>query len=399
MQQLMEFKAARPSATTTKAARLRACVPSLTILVLLITDTCAAARPKCLLHVGPHKTGTTTLQSALQAHANLLQQDGWHQPQRQQFSATYPGAKHFANVGLFLQGDNPNSKAPVWQHFLSWIRARVRANESIVLSSETLGKASVNRSLLASVLAPFKTTVVVGYRIFFDWILSVIRESTYQAGRDMDAINKSMLESLPLSRSLHAMVICKVYGRCALEKVYYGESTVYRSCDYFTDCRARSIYFTDDVMRAYAQHFDDTRLLPIGSHMVKTFVCSFMSAPLTCASLHKRPAKMMNVRALPPPPPPTSGLDAGLCASPGGCVHPDVRNMLLARAYSSAMELAPFLTLQLNETELGIRLDALGLCFCAPRRKPDPAPRLRAPTPGRSHGPSPWRHAVPKPPS
>jgi len=35
--------------------------------------------------------------------------------------------------------------------------------------------------------------------------------------------------------------------------------------------------------------------------------------------------------------------------------------MLLARAYSSAMELAPFLTLQLNETELGIRLDALGL--------------------------------------
>ena len=119
----------------------------------------------------------------------------------------------------------------------------------------------------------------------------------------MDAVNKSMLESLPLSRSLHAMVICKVYGRCALEKVYYGESTVYRSCDYFTDCRARSIYFTDDVMRAYAQHFDDTRLLPIGSHMVKTFVCSFMSAPLTCASLHKRPAKMMNVRALPPPPP------------------------------------------------------------------------------------------------
>lgn len=104
----------------------------------------------------------------------------------------------------------------------------MRANESIVLSSETLGKASVNRSLLASVLAPFKTTVVVGYRIFFDWILSVIRESTYQAGRDMDAVNKSMLESLPLSRSLHAMVICKVYGRCALEKVYYGESTVYR---------------------------------------------------------------------------------------------------------------------------------------------------------------------------
>ena len=46
----------------------------------------------------------------------------------------------------------------------------------------------------------------------------------------------------------------------------------------------------------------------------------------------------------------------------------EIRTMLLARAMSSARELTLLLPLQrfiiLNETELGIRLDSLGLCFC-----------------------------------
>merc|ERR1719444_716848 len=40
------------------------------------------AKPKCILHVGPPKTGTTSLQFMLNEHAAMLRQsDGWHQPQ------------------------------------------------------------------------------------------------------------------------------------------------------------------------------------------------------------------------------------------------------------------------------------------------------------------------------
>ena len=330
-----------PSAATAKTARVCASVPMLTIIFLLRVATCAA-RPKCFLHVGPHKTGTTTLQTALYTHAYLLEQDGWHQPSRNQFSQENQGPKQFASVAFSIQKDEPNESA-VWQSFEGWISARVRRNESIVLSSEELDRRSVQRSLLASVLAPFETTVVVGYRIFFDWILSLYREigdrQHHIAGGVVVAADKNM----PLSRWLTPSIISGY------------------------DSTFNDRYFTDDLMRAYARHFDDIRVLPLSSATVTTLVCAFMGAHRTCASLIKKPAEVRNVRARPPPLPAAPGLHAGICMSQGGCLDRQIRTMLLTRAYRGATEIAslphspPLVT---NRTELDVQLDALGLCFC-----------------------------------
>lgn len=315
-------------------------MPLLTIVFLLRV---CAARLKCLLHVGPHKTGTTTLQTALYRHADLLSKDGWHQPSKDRFSQECQGPKQFGCISFFLQQDQPNVTAPVWQSFQAWIRKRVRRNESIVLSSEELDRQSVNRSLLASVLAPFKTTVVVGYRIFFDWLLSLYRQTGnrehYIAGGVLVAADKNMT----LSRWLTPSIISGY------------------------DSTFNDRYFTDDLIRAYARHFDDIRVLPLSSATVTTLVCAFMGAHRTCASLIEKPAEVMNVRVRPPSPPASPGLDAGVCVSQGGCLDRDIRTMLLTRAYHSAIKIASLPqspSLVSNRTELDIRLDALGLCFC-----------------------------------
>jgi len=40
----------------------------------------AGALPECILHVGPPKMGSTSLQGMLRHHVVMLQSDGWHQP-------------------------------------------------------------------------------------------------------------------------------------------------------------------------------------------------------------------------------------------------------------------------------------------------------------------------------
>ena len=331
----------RPSAATAKTARVRASVPLLTIVFLLRVATCAA-RPKCFLHVGPHKTGTTSLQTALYTHACLLEQDGWHQPSRNQFSQEHQGPKQFANVAFSIQQDEPNASA-VWQSFQGWISARLRRNESIVLSSEELDRRSVKRSLLASVLAPFETTVVVGYRMFFDWMLSLYRQTGNRPHRVAGGVPVAADKNMTLSRWLTPSIISGY------------------------DSTFNDRYFTDDLMRAYAQHFDDIRVLPLSSATITTLVCAFMGAHRTCASLIEKPAEVMNVRVSPPPPPAAPGLHDSVCISQGGCLDRQIRTMLLTRAYRGATEIASFPhspPLVSNRTELDIQLDALGLCFC-----------------------------------
>jgi len=318
----------------------------------LLRITTCAARPRCLLHVGPYKTGTTTLQTALYMHEKILERDGWHQPRDLGKQLLGPkGHKAFATVGSFFAGLlPPNATEPnatVGEMFRRWISTRASRHENIVLSTETLSLASVNTSLLASFLTRFDTTVVIGYRLFFDWILSLFRQLHWAMHK---IYGNTVGKTMKLSRWLRPAIIA-------------GSDPTIKDCGNCTGHR----YFTDDLVRTYARHFDDIRLLPLGSEMVATFVCSMMGAPLTCASLLKTPAKVMNVKARPPPPPAPPGLYAGVCASQGGCLDQEIRAMLLARANSSATKVASFLPLQqivLNDTELGIRLDALGLCFC-----------------------------------
>jgi hypothetical protein len=281
----------------------------------------ADRRPLCILHVGPHKTGTTTLQELLSKRASMLRYDGWHQ--LPQLPPGWAGVRHFtghkngANLALYLQQARPNASQPVWKKFESWVNARARSGDSIVLSSEEFDRPSVHIAQLARVLAPFRTTVVVGHRLLYDWTFSVWREiSGHYNGTMRTWIQQH-------GQSIHG-------------------------------------FYTNSVVRSYAWHFEDIRILDLTPTIANIFVCSHLRAPLTCASLSEDPPKSKNVRRGPP-----HTRDA-VCATQGGCLGQSIRAWLLEQTIKYEMEISLLLRppSSVNETALGLQLDALGVCFC-----------------------------------
>jgi len=201
-----------------------------------------------------------------------------------------------------------------------------------VLSSENLDRESIHISLLANVLAPFRTTVVVVYRPFFEWVPSIHREIAYQ--RNVGSLSRWLTPHL---------------------------ATGIGTWKFPLQGGGQGFAFTDGVMRRYARYFENIRVLELKETFLNTFVCSFLSASKTCASLSKEPEKRLNVRS---PESPQVGADA--CASQGGCLDRDVRTVLLDRTISTAKEVALLsnTALNANKTELAQKLDVLGLCFC-----------------------------------
>jgi len=299
------------------------------------------AKPECILHVGPHKTGTTSLQTLLARKAAMLQSDGWNQPPdlpAGHFSKSHGRslAKNMADVALFLQEGSPNMEEPVWRGFVSWVQARARNRENIVLSSEEFDRESVNISLLASVLTEFKTTVVIGYRPFLEWVPSVHRQIS---GKN-DGVDVLSRWLTPDMATTMGTIGADGYQICGTWCGIVGGPL-----------------FTDSLVRLYALHFKSIRVLELNEAFLNTFVCSFLSANRTCASLSNKPDKMMNVRA-------PATVDA--CTPQGECLDRDVRTVLLDRTFSSATEVASLspTPLEVNKTKLEQKLDALGLCFC-----------------------------------
>lgn len=304
------------------------------------------ALPKCILHVGPHKTGTTSLQGMLAKHAVMLQDDGWHQPP----AKLYDGCpvKNLWAVALSLEEGTKHP--PVWQDFVSWVQARANNKENIVLSSEMFDKESLDIPRLAKVLAPFRTTVVIGDRPFPKWLMSVYRQ---MSGCGLNVSLSSWLTT-DLAKNIGVGGADGVTDGPAWNR--YGNA--WNKCSPTSGWSGR--LFADGLARFFARFFKNIRFLELGEGFVKTFACSFLSANQTCAHLSNKPEEKLNVRLEE-----SRQTRADACASQGGCLDQEVRNVLLNRTISSATEVSLLSHAPLNaKTEVAQELDELGLCFC-----------------------------------
>jgi len=125
-----------------------------------------------VVHVGPHKTGSTSLQHLIyQVHRNR-ESDRY-------FIPFIPGPqgnnKNMANIAFSLQDEETNQRDkrsfPAFKAFLS------NNNASCVLSSEEFAQPSVNISRLKNALEPkYKVTIIVVYRRYFEWMASLYSE-------------------------------------------------------------------------------------------------------------------------------------------------------------------------------------------------------------------------------
>eukprot|EP01082_Thalassiosira_pseudonana_P012313 g11053.t1 g11053 contig48:41235-42609(-) len=110
-----------------------------------------------LVHAGIHKTGTTTIQQLSKVHINELKRDGYEMP----WVAKEENNRFPCDPNLLLHGLDI-----------------AKRNRNLFVSAETLSKIDIEGvNLLSSYLAHWQeVTIVIYYRRFFDWFISVYNQ-------------------------------------------------------------------------------------------------------------------------------------------------------------------------------------------------------------------------------
>jgi len=149
-------------------------------------------KPYFVIHVGPHKTGTTSLQKALgeREKAGLLQEDGYTYMGRflkginkaRKQTATWKALWDIECVKKTQYFLHPESKIqstmsppPCWKEFL--VELESKRGQSVIVSDEDLSprfydNSSMLRDLMDVLQDHWNVRFVVAYRRLYEWILS-----------------------------------------------------------------------------------------------------------------------------------------------------------------------------------------------------------------------------------
>ncbi len=141
----------------------------------------------CVMHVGPHKTASTSLQEVIfngNTFKDALKEDNYRVPVFNAHKLPKPTKNHAALAHCFLQvEDEKNSFCPstarieIMSHFQSFMNAAKSEGTNILFTSEAFDFPSFNITAFTSYLMPeFKIHVVVYYRRFYDWLYSTYNQ-------------------------------------------------------------------------------------------------------------------------------------------------------------------------------------------------------------------------------
>ena len=215
------------------------------------------------MHVGPHKTGSTSLQTTLvQERATLLAQDNFAILPDSIPGGRWGSAKAGANVAFCLRGTNDTrfNCAKVLHYFKEFLEGARRARRGIVLSSEEFDRPRVAEKLAAT-LRGFESTIAIVHRPYFDWVRSLYTQ-----------VRSGLRPPMTLSEFV--------------------------SADRIRDAAASLDINSVSVYRRYAQHFSNVSMRPLGQGYVANFMCLDVGANATCRKLRASPEVRKNVRGV-----------------------------------------------------------------------------------------------------
>ena len=148
----------------------------------------ADAKPRAVIHVGPHKMGSTSLQELVFLESSILKEDRYQVPLH--IAPTTHGAspKAGAIIGACYRGSLPPDldqnqsvvgervgKPPctvaIREAFDRFASETAASGKNLMISSETFDTA-YDTDGLASTLNAFDATIAVSYRPLFDWMQS-----------------------------------------------------------------------------------------------------------------------------------------------------------------------------------------------------------------------------------
>mmetsp|Transcript_88316 Transcript_88316/g.233639 ORF Transcript_88316/g.233639 Transcript_88316/m.233639 type:complete len:307 (-) Transcript_88316:210-1130(-) len=218
-----------------------------------------------VIHVGPPKTASKTVQKELCDRTSLLARDGWTFLRPRQFGSMVKGSRgkiQVANVAACYTGYvfpyviNQTQTCLDWLEYIDKLRG---TSHKVVMSSENFAQGQTPLlAQLASDLRHVTTKVIVVYRPFYDWIASVYRQTNAKRG-----ISKAGFAS------------------------WLTDSVME---EYAANLSSTSVY------SKYAAHFSDVVMHSLDSSLLTNIACDDLGAPMTCASFRRSEMTFKNVK-------------------------------------------------------------------------------------------------------
>jgi len=129
-----------------------------------------------VIHVGPHKMASTSIQIGIKNDRLQLIKDNYQVPSLLDMPGKLTGHKVMANLAICLQNTQPCDKN-FWLSVNTFFKVAPEFGFNILLSSEEFDNPKVNLKKFKSLLQPWKhVRIVVVYRRFYEWLISLYFE-------------------------------------------------------------------------------------------------------------------------------------------------------------------------------------------------------------------------------
>jgi len=212
-------------------------------------------RPRAVLHVGPAKCASSTLQQFMYLTLrDDIEHDGFALPTPNDFPGNFYDKKIVANLAQMALGQ---ADERTWSKVTQFFKRHHRDHKPLMLSSESFAVRNLSVPLLQSFLAPWNTHVVVVYRPFYDWVVSLHNEGFYQK---------------PNFPHLRAWL--------TLDKMHAFASDT------------ASVSFSMELGNRYLAHGFRVTVLALNSSLLFDFVCNVVGASRACQHLQEIPNVM-----------------------------------------------------------------------------------------------------------
>ncbi len=264
--------------------------------------------PRAILHVGPHKMGSSSLQAALSSFQHVLAKDGFNVP------AVRDGRQRLVAMAAHLRcnnGDNATRDAreqtalerwpnPLrcedetvnegWAATLRELEEARTEKRGLMLSSEDLDLPETDVEDLISSLRDYNLTAVVMYRPFFEWMISVHGQN---AGHDLHGVRNSGQDVHHLLQCLGEEELsphCESLAGINISDIAMSYTPM---ADWLTEERVQNYLptFTPELVRRYSR-FGKVRVQSISQEddmyeLVNSFFCRGWT-PHTCKVARSR---------------------------------------------------------------------------------------------------------------
>jgi hypothetical protein len=303
----------------------------------------AGARPQLILHIGPHKTATSASQCELTYLKETLHDDASFEYLGRVYGECFPNknkpfTRYTVDTRKLLSCLNrhdpdkrPCNQQKEWKDFQSLLEKLAKSQRNVVLSDEAFSRLAVTDDNLqlfhATLTKHFDVKVVIVYRRYFEWVVSMHNEKYKPLQR------RERYQKWPDEKHGEAMRTFPDYYRRVLQGQGIG--------GYQLAAEKNNLHAVEYLKNVFEKRFEDIRIFnmhqaPQGGPLVTRFMYDILPE----AASNKRVQKKLENNNAPMRTNPSICLDYDLLAVAAhekGLLSSHLKRSQVARAVSIAL--------------------------------------------------------------